>query len=60
MRERPIGDLVDALRQLGADLDCTLGTRCPPVEVNSKGGLPGGEVNPESEGRLRTSKSKLI
>lgn len=44
MRERPIGDLVAGLRQLGADVDCFLGTNCPPVRVNGKGGLPGGKV----------------
>ncbi|XP_027335014.1 3-phosphoshikimate 1-carboxyvinyltransferase 2 isoform X2 [Abrus precatorius] len=44
MRERPIGDLVAGLKQLGADVDCFLGTNCPPVRVNGKGGLPGGKV----------------
>ncbi|XP_022770262.1 3-phosphoshikimate 1-carboxyvinyltransferase 2 [Durio zibethinus] len=44
MRERPIGDLVTGLKQLGADVDCTLGTDCPPVHINGKGGLPGGKV----------------
>ncbi|XP_078448047.1 RNA 3'-terminal phosphate cyclase/enolpyruvate transferase, alpha/beta [Wolffia australiana] len=44
MRERPIGDLVDGLKQLGADVDCILGTNCPPVLVNANGGLPGGKV----------------
>ena len=44
MRERPIGDLVDGLKQLGADADCFLGTKCPPVRVFGKGGLPGGKV----------------
>ncbi|KAJ7950970.1 3-phosphoshikimate 1-carboxyvinyltransferase [Quillaja saponaria] len=44
MRERPIGDLVAGLRQLGADADCFLGTNCPPVRVIGKGGLPGGKV----------------
>ncbi|KAK4797479.1 hypothetical protein SAY86_029805 [Trapa natans] len=44
MRERPIGDLVDGLKQLGADADCFLGTNCPPVRINAKGGLPGGKV----------------
>ncbi|KAH7447562.1 hypothetical protein KP509_01G111800 [Ceratopteris richardii] len=44
MRERPIGDLVDGLKQLGADVDCILDTRCPPVIVKSAGGLPGGKV----------------
>ncbi|CAA7044624.1 unnamed protein product [Microthlaspi erraticum] len=44
MRERPIGDLVIGLKQLGADVECTLGTNCPPVRVNANGGLPGGKV----------------
>ncbi|XBI76107.1 hypothetical protein VPH35_069380 [Triticum aestivum] len=44
MRERPIGDLVVGLQQLGADADCFLGTNCPPVRINGKGGLPGGKV----------------
>ncbi|CAN6166453.1 unnamed protein product [Urochloa humidicola] len=44
MRERPIGDLVVGLKQLGADVDCFLGTDCPPVRVKGNGGLPGGKV----------------
>ncbi|KAK2379278.1 RNA 3'-terminal phosphate cyclase/enolpyruvate transferase, alpha/beta [Trifolium repens] len=44
MRERPIGDLVSGLKQLGADVDCFLGTNCPPVRIIGKGGLPGGKV----------------
>lgn len=44
MRERPIGDLVTGLKQLGADVNCFLGTNCPPVRVNGNGGLPGGKV----------------
>ncbi|XP_038684511.1 3-phosphoshikimate 1-carboxyvinyltransferase 2 isoform X2 [Tripterygium wilfordii] len=43
MRERPIGDLVAGLKQLGADVSCSP-TNCPPVQVNGKGGLPGGKV----------------
>ena len=50
MRERPIGDLVTGLKQLGADVDCFLGTNCPPVRVAGKGGLPGGKV--KSDGFL--------
>ncbi len=41
MRKRPIGDLLDGLRQLGCkavDLD---GTSCPPIQI-SGGGLQGG------------------
>ncbi|KAL2460810.1 3-phosphoshikimate 1-carboxyvinyltransferase [Abeliophyllum distichum] len=30
MRERPIGDLVTGLKQLGAEVDCVLGANCPP------------------------------
>lgn len=44
MRERPIEDLVTGLKQLGAEVDCFLGTKCPPVRVIGKGGLPGGKV----------------
>jgi hypothetical protein len=43
MRERPIADLVDGLVQLGVDAKCTMGTGCPPVEVNAQG-LPSGKV----------------
>lgn len=39
MRQRPIGDLVEALRQLGADVQAPSG--CPPVHIVANG-LPGG------------------
>lgn len=41
MRERPIIDLVDGLRQLGADVNCSE-TGCPPVVIRNKSGLAGG------------------
>lgn len=41
MRERPIQDLVDGLTQLGAEIQCTAGTGCPPVYVLAKGLQPG-------------------
>jgi 3-phosphoshikimate 1-carboxyvinyltransferase len=41
MRERPIGDLVDALAQLGAKLDTNNGF--PPVKITASG-LPGGRA----------------
>ena len=41
MRERPIADLVDALNQLGVELETT--NNCPPVEIFAKG-LPGGKT----------------
>ena len=44
MRERPIGDLLAALRQLGAEVECEQGTGCPPVLVRGNG-LPGGTAH---------------
>jgi 3-phosphoshikimate 1-carboxyvinyltransferase len=41
MRERPIGDLLDALNQLGATVRSERGDGCPPVAVHANG-LPGG------------------
>jgi 3-phosphoshikimate 1-carboxyvinyltransferase len=41
MRQRPIGDLLDALTQLGVDVESPTG--CPPVRVQA-GGLPGGKA----------------
>lgn len=43
MRERPIGDLVEALNQLGATVRCELDNNCPPVVVTASS-LPGGEA----------------
>lgn len=44
MRERPIADLVVALRQFGIDVDCELGNDCPPVVIHGRG-LPGGVIS---------------
>jgi 3-phosphoshikimate 1-carboxyvinyltransferase len=41
MRERPIGDLVEALTKLGAKLETT--NNCPPVKIFASG-LPGGKT----------------
>ena len=41
MRERPIADLIDALGQLGANLQSETDNGCPPVVVEAKS-LPGG------------------
>lgn len=41
MRERPIGDLVDALVAMGSQVECETDSRCPPLVVNAAG-LPGG------------------
>jgi 3-phosphoshikimate 1-carboxyvinyltransferase len=43
MRERPIQDLVDALRALGADCEAQSPGGCPPVRV-AGAGLPGGRA----------------
>ena len=43
MRERPIRDLVDALRQLGAPVEVLGRAGCPPLRVQG-GGLPGGKA----------------
>ncbi len=42
MRERPIGGLVDALRQLGADIRYPMKEGCPPLDIRSNG-LKGGK-----------------
>lgn len=44
MRHRPIGVLVDALRQLGADIDYTGEAGFPPLRITGKM-LAGGEVS---------------
>ena len=43
MRERPIGDLVAALRAMGADIATPLHEGYPPVQIEG-GGIEGGEV----------------
>lgn len=47
MRQRPIGDLVDCLNELGANVSCENSeTRCPPVIVDGVAGrLNGGTAN---------------
>lgn len=43
MEERPIGDLVDALRDLGADIHYLKNENFPPLTINATG-LNGGDV----------------
>ncbi len=43
MRERPIGDLVEALNALGAQVECESPGGCPPVAIHANG-LPGGQT----------------
>ena len=44
MRERPIGDLLDSLRQFGIAVEAELGTNCPPVVIQGQG-LPAGATS---------------
>ncbi len=44
MRERPIQDLVEALKMLGVNVACENNTGCPPVRVTANG-LKGGETS---------------
>jgi 3-phosphoshikimate 1-carboxyvinyltransferase len=48
MRERPVEDLLDALRQLGADAVSELQNCCPPVAVRASG-LKGGRISVSGE-----------
>ncbi|MBN1853417.1 MAG: 3-phosphoshikimate 1-carboxyvinyltransferase [Pirellulales bacterium] len=43
MRERPIGDLLDALGELGTTAFSQYNNRCPPISVHANG-LPGGDA----------------
>jgi 3-phosphoshikimate 1-carboxyvinyltransferase len=42
MRQRPIGQLVDLLRNLGARIEYAAEPGFPPIRVHGTGGLPGG------------------
>jgi 3-phosphoshikimate 1-carboxyvinyltransferase len=44
MRERPVGDLLDGLRQLGVETRCLGAEGCPPIELKTNG-LTGGAVS---------------
>jgi 3-phosphoshikimate 1-carboxyvinyltransferase len=43
MRQRPIGQLVDMLRNLAARIEYPMSEGCPPIEIHADG-LPGGVV----------------
>ena len=49
MHERPIGDLVDALRQLGADIRYLGNEGFPPLEIHPAAIRPGGRVTVRGE-----------
>lgn len=44
MRERPIGDLVSALRQFGTEVQCESSHDCPPIVLTGRG-LSGGTIS---------------
>lgn len=44
MRERPISHLVESLAKFGVDVECELGTDCPPVRLKAAG-LSGGKTS---------------
>ncbi len=46
MRQRPLGDLLDGLRQLGVRVEAELGNDCPPVLVHAEGIRGGRAVIP--------------
>jgi 3-phosphoshikimate 1-carboxyvinyltransferase len=48
MRQRPIGELCDALNALGGNAVCEQPNGCPPVSVSGSG-LPGGTAHVEAE-----------
>lgn len=48
MRERPLGDLIHALQQLGVDIAALHHNNCPPVRIQASG-LPGGKTEVSGE-----------
>jgi 3-phosphoshikimate 1-carboxyvinyltransferase len=50
MHERPIGDLVDALRDLGSSIDCTGNPGYPPLRIQ---GVPDGVLRTAAPVRVR-------
>lgn len=42
MAKRPLGHLLDGLKQMGVEVDCPTG--CPPVKIKGTGNFPGGKV----------------
>jgi 3-phosphoshikimate 1-carboxyvinyltransferase len=44
MRQRPIGDLIEALRKLGLAIHCEADNGCPPVVIQDGAAFEGGET----------------
>jgi 3-phosphoshikimate 1-carboxyvinyltransferase len=45
MRQRPQGDLLDALQSQGVGATSEFGNGCPPLHIHSRNGLEGGSVS---------------
>jgi 3-phosphoshikimate 1-carboxyvinyltransferase len=59
MRERPIGGLVEALRQLGADIRYLMKDGCPPLDVRTQG-LKGGKCSVGGETSSQFTSALLL
>ncbi len=44
MRQRPVGQLVDGLKKLGAGIRYLMAENCPPLEITATGALTGGQL----------------
>ena len=44
MRQRPIGDLIEALRNLGLAIHCETDNGCPPLVIQAREAFQGGET----------------
>ena len=53
MHERPIGDLVDALRQLGCQVNCLGSEGYPPLQLGPGALLPGAPLRSDAPIRVR-------
>jgi 3-phosphoshikimate 1-carboxyvinyltransferase len=60
MRERPIKPLMEALQGWGVDIKSTMGTGCPPLEINSHGLSGGATVLPEGKSSQYVSSLLLV
>lgn len=60
MHQRPIGPLMTALRGWGVDIASTLGTDCPPLQINAHGLAGGTTTLPEGKSSQYLSSLLLV
>lgn len=60
MRERPIGELLDALCGLGIDARSEVGNGCPPIVIESSGDFAGGETTVDARGSSQFVSALLL